>query len=45
VALLKGDPEARAAYVEHKRKALAKSADVRKAEARRKAASNQAEAK
>jgi hypothetical protein len=41
MALVKNDPEARAAYVEHKREVLAKSAPARKAAARAKAAHNQ----
>ena len=38
--LLKGNPEALAAYREHKRKALAKTAGARKAAAKKKAAVN-----
>ena len=45
MATIKGDPEARRKYVEHKRKVLEKNAPARKAEARAKAAANQAEAK
>jgi hypothetical protein len=43
--LVKGNPKALAAYREHKAKVLAKTAGLRKAEARAKTAVNQAEAK
>lgn len=45
MATIKGNPKALAEYRDRKRKALAKTADARKAEARQKAAHNQAEAK
>jgi hypothetical protein len=40
MALLKHDPKARAAYVEHKREVLAKNAPARKRAAKAKAAYN-----
>ena len=45
MATIKGNPAALKAYRAHKAKALAKTADARKAEAKAKAAVNQAEAK